>query len=243
MNEKCKSLAKKIREIIDTKSSFSDWLNNSNIRNQLKQDIKICLVKNGYPPQYSSDVFREVMGQVENYKENSEETSELQNKTLNENLKESYAIAVSEPFEVYAYSDFEASPQQSFDETLLVGYFKNKSHRDWILSNKIYNVRIDNRPGTVKEFSNLFDTTKTLVLYGPLNEDKKIRIFKILSHKPETGEEMRERLYPDAEDGKLYELFEIQETSEDSKQYTDLIEEIRSKQKRYKKPVFITTQK
>ncbi len=72
VNEKCRSLACKIREIIDAKSSFADWLNNQNIRNQLKQDIKICLVKNGYPPQYTPEVFREVMDQVENFKENEE---------------------------------------------------------------------------------------------------------------------------------------------------------------------------
>ena len=70
VNEKCKSLAKKIKEIIDTKSSFADWLNNQNVRNQLKYDIKICLVKNGYPPQYSPEVFRKVMEQVENFEEN-----------------------------------------------------------------------------------------------------------------------------------------------------------------------------
>lgn len=72
VNEKCKSLACKIREIIDTKSSFADWLNNQRVRDQLKQDIKICLVKNGYPPQYTPEVFREVMEQVENFKENEE---------------------------------------------------------------------------------------------------------------------------------------------------------------------------
>ena len=70
VNEKCRSLARKIREIIDAKSSFADWLNNSNVRQQLKQDIKICLVKNGYPPQYTPEVFKEVMEQVENFKEN-----------------------------------------------------------------------------------------------------------------------------------------------------------------------------
>jgi len=70
INEKCKSLAKKVKEIIDTKSSFADWLNNQNVRNQLKLDIKICLVKNGYPPQYSPEVFSKVMEQVENFEEN-----------------------------------------------------------------------------------------------------------------------------------------------------------------------------
>ena len=72
VNDKCKSLAKKIKEIIDTKSSFSDWLNNQIVRDQLKFDIKVCLIKNGYPPQYSPEVFRKVMEQVENFEENRE---------------------------------------------------------------------------------------------------------------------------------------------------------------------------
>ena len=71
INEKCRSLAKKIKEIIDTKSSFADWLNNQIVRDQLKFDIKVCLVKNGYPPQYSPEVFRKVMEQVENFEENN----------------------------------------------------------------------------------------------------------------------------------------------------------------------------
>ena len=70
VNKKCRSLAKKIKDIIDTKSSFADWLNNQIVRDQLKFDIKICLIKNGYPPQYSPEVFRKVMEQVENFEEN-----------------------------------------------------------------------------------------------------------------------------------------------------------------------------
>lgn len=76
VNEKCKSLARKVKDIIDTKSSYADWLNNQNVRNQLKLEIKICLVKNGYPPQYSPEVFRKVMDQVENYEENFDDTTE-----------------------------------------------------------------------------------------------------------------------------------------------------------------------
>lgn len=76
VNDKCKLLAKKVKEIIDTNSSFADWLNNQNVRNQLKLDIKICLIKNGYPPQYSPEVFMKVMEQVENFEEHSETTPE-----------------------------------------------------------------------------------------------------------------------------------------------------------------------
>lgn len=71
VNSKCKALARKIKEIIDTKSSFADWLNNQIVRDQLKFDIKVCLVKNGYPPQYSPEVFKKVMEQVENFEENN----------------------------------------------------------------------------------------------------------------------------------------------------------------------------
>ena len=70
VNDRCKALARRIKEIIDTKSSFADWLNNQIVRDQLKFDIKVCLIKNGYPPQYSPDVFRKVMEQVENFEEN-----------------------------------------------------------------------------------------------------------------------------------------------------------------------------
>ena len=80
INDKCKNLAKKVKEIIDTKSSFADWLNNQNVRNQLKLDIKICLVKNGYPPQYSPEVFNKVMEQVENFEEYSG-AEDLKNET------------------------------------------------------------------------------------------------------------------------------------------------------------------
>ena len=72
VNKKCKTLAKKVKEIIDVKSSFADWLNNQNIRDQLKLEIKICLIKNGYPPQYSPAVFNKVMEQVENFEEYSD---------------------------------------------------------------------------------------------------------------------------------------------------------------------------
>ena len=70
VNERCRELARKIKEIIDKKSSAADWLNNQIVRDRLKFDIKICLVKNGYPPRYSPKVFQEVMEQVENFKEN-----------------------------------------------------------------------------------------------------------------------------------------------------------------------------
>lgn len=71
INDKCKSLARKIKELIDVQSSFTDWLNNPNVRADLNQKIFFCLYKNGYPPQYNDEVFDQVMEQVENFKKNS----------------------------------------------------------------------------------------------------------------------------------------------------------------------------
>ena len=68
INDKCKLLAQKIKELIDAQSSFTDWLNNTNVRADLNQKIFFCLIKNGYPPQHNDEVFDQVMGQVENFK-------------------------------------------------------------------------------------------------------------------------------------------------------------------------------
>ncbi len=71
VNEKCKALSKKIKDIIDTESSFTDWLNNENVRARLNYKIKVCLINNCYPPEYSREAFRKVMEQVENFEENA----------------------------------------------------------------------------------------------------------------------------------------------------------------------------
>ena len=113
VNEKCKALAKKVKEIIDTKSSFADWLNNQIVRDQLKFEIKVCLVKNGYPPQYSPEVFRKVMEQVENFEENSDYTYNLSDSIAGNALMEKSAM-------VYDIStsqmDLAAEPIRQYEE-------------------------------------------------------------------------------------------------------------------------------
>lgn len=71
INEKCKVLAKKVKELIDTKSSFADWLTNGNVRAELNQDLFFLLDENGYPPEWNDEVFDQVLDQVENYKQHS----------------------------------------------------------------------------------------------------------------------------------------------------------------------------
>ena len=69
VNDKCKVLAKKIKELIDVQSSCTDWLNNVNIRADLNTKIFFCLRANGYPPEYNKEVIAQVMEQVEHFKE------------------------------------------------------------------------------------------------------------------------------------------------------------------------------
>ena len=99
VNDKCKNLAKKVKEIIDTKSSFADWLNNQNVRNQLKLDIKICLIKNGYPPVYSGEVFNKVMEQVENFEENSSDETSFSSTIYRVATENNTLMAAEEPAE------------------------------------------------------------------------------------------------------------------------------------------------
>lgn len=69
INDKCKVLAQKVKELIDTKSCFADWLSNTNVRAALNQELWFLLDENGYPPEWSEDVFNQIRNQVENYKE------------------------------------------------------------------------------------------------------------------------------------------------------------------------------
>lgn len=69
INDKCKALAQKVKDLIDTKSCFADWLSNTNVRAALNQELWFLLDENGYPPEWSEDVFDQIRDQVENYKE------------------------------------------------------------------------------------------------------------------------------------------------------------------------------
>lgn len=62
--DKCIDLAHKINEVIAQKSLDADWLNNKNIRASLDIALLELLYNNGYPPEWSNDVFTKVMAQV-----------------------------------------------------------------------------------------------------------------------------------------------------------------------------------
>lgn len=211
INEKCKSLACKIREIIDAKSSFADWLNNQRVRDQLKQDIKICLVNNSYPPQYTPEVFREVM-------EENEDVDFRDVKITSTPVLSMYALIdeddemlmAAEPFECYKWNRFDQNIIDFFgdDKTILVGCAKDKKQKDWILTHNIYNVRLGKTKGTMEKRREMFGRTPLLVLYESGKPDK-LSAYTITGHKEMSKEELKAMEYPNKNPRKSYMTFSI----------------------------------
>ena len=67
-DEKCIVLAKKIKELVDDKSKFTDWASRNDIKSQLQSALILLLYKNSYPPRWNREVFLKVMEQAENFK-------------------------------------------------------------------------------------------------------------------------------------------------------------------------------
>jgi len=67
-DEKCLTLAKEIKLLVDDKAQFADWSTRDDIKNQLNMDLTVLLYKNGYPPEWDEEVFEKVLEQAENFK-------------------------------------------------------------------------------------------------------------------------------------------------------------------------------
>lgn len=67
-DEKCISLAKEIKRLVDDKVQYADFFNRDDIKNQLNMDLTVLLYKNGYPPEWDEEVFNKVMEQAGNFK-------------------------------------------------------------------------------------------------------------------------------------------------------------------------------
>ncbi len=71
-DDRCKELARKIKTLVDGSTVYADFLNNTNLKSKLDNDLKILLFKNGYPPQWNNETVEGVMVQVVNYKTNQQ---------------------------------------------------------------------------------------------------------------------------------------------------------------------------
>ena len=229
INEKCRILSRKIKEIIDVKSSVADWLNNQNIRNQLKFDIKVCLITNKYPPQYSPEVFRQVMEQVENFKENDElDNSRFEDKPphsiyLNNNVSEAMIASPNvgeeepKPLGLSEWINHEVQPDAhrmdlnalDADTIFLIGCIRDVEHFRWIFRKKnynveeaLYNLRQGSRHGAVKRSPEVIHAQYAL-LYN-LEDPNQYLIYRLSEVHHVWGEaEMKERQYTEPH-GKYY---------------------------------------
>lgn len=64
------------------------------------------------------------------------------------------------------------------DRYMLVGYYRSVEHLEWILKNRLYNVRLGNRRGALRGLE-LQITPSRIVLYGGSGEKNSVRIFTV----------------------------------------------------------------
>lgn len=67
-DEKLIDLAKKVKDVVDDKTKYTDWSSKSDIKASLQSDVIHLLNRNGYPPMTFEDVYVKVLAQVENFK-------------------------------------------------------------------------------------------------------------------------------------------------------------------------------
>ena len=65
---RCIDLSRKIKGLIDKMEVNKDWINNTSLKNDLAFELSILLYKEGYPPEWDEEIFKNIMVQVNNYK-------------------------------------------------------------------------------------------------------------------------------------------------------------------------------
>lgn len=103
-DDRCKELAKKIKVLVDGSTVYADFLNNTNLKGKLDNDLKILLFKNGYPPQWNNETVEGVMAQVVNYKSNQQPKPSL--------------LSSAKP---YSFEDFKDQPMMVAEDIIIQG--------------------------------------------------------------------------------------------------------------------------
>lgn len=119
-DEKCIILAKKIKELVDEKSKYTDWSVRDDIKNKLNMDLTVLLYKNGYPPEWDDEVFKQVMEQAENFKKH---TVIEENESNNIVKRTTQRINLVNAIEMLKTSDYFKSILKSGAFTYVDGYF------------------------------------------------------------------------------------------------------------------------
>lgn len=95
--------------------------------------------------------------------------------------------------------------------TTLVGCYKNEEHLRWIVNNSLYNIRLGEREGAIRN-ANKISAASRLVLYS-VDDPQKYRVFELSTsqHIIADYELMKEKGYPDAKPNNKYVLYSIVE--------------------------------
>lgn len=124
--------------------------------------------------------------------------------------EEDNVMMAAEPFECYKWNRFDQSIIEFFggEKTILLGCYKEKKYLDWILSNKIYNVRLGNIKGSMEKNREMFGRTSMLVLYE-FGKPERLSAYHIVDHLEMDKEELKALGYPNPNPRKRYMTFSI----------------------------------
>ena len=63
-DEKCRTLACAIKEMVDAQTQFVDWSQRADVKAEMNVKMTVLLYQHGYPPQWREEVFDQVMAQA-----------------------------------------------------------------------------------------------------------------------------------------------------------------------------------
>jgi len=129
--------------------------------------------------------------------------------------------------------------EPTFD-SLLIGCYKNDEHLRWVLSNMIYNVRLNKRKGAVEQ-TYIANKASKLLLYNQKNH----QIYKYYNLSGEIEKAGTERMtalqYPDYQQGREYLLYRLMtELSTPKVSVDNLIEKYKPANWVLYSPIFIS---
>lgn len=95
------------------------------------------------------------------------------------------------------------------DTNVLVGYYEDQQHLEWIISSKLYNTRINNKKGPIQLHSSI-TSAKYLLLHSK-GEKHSNKFFKLTAGGPRvfSKQDLLKKKYPTPPSQDLYLVFEI----------------------------------
>ena len=98
-------------------------------------------------------------------------------------------------------------------QTTLVGCYKNEKHLEWILCNNLYNIRLGNRKGAIKNIGMVIPASR-LVLYN-FNKPEEYQVFELNKSQYTIADYnlMLDKKYPEPKPTNKYVLYSIKEES------------------------------